>query len=64
MVECRKVFRSFVTDFLFVENSEDVYLHGADNSSPFGSENFSTPMFILLLDGAVQYSVQWILYLS
>ena len=26
-------FRSFVIDFLFVENGKDVYLHGANNSS-------------------------------
>ena len=45
-------------DFLFVENGKDVYLHGANNSSLFGSENFTTPVFFLLLDGAVQYSEQ------
>ena len=58
LVERRGVFQSFVIDFLFVENGKDVYLHGANNSSLFGSENFSTPVFFLLLDGAVQYSVQ------
>ena len=58
LVERRGVFRSFVIDFLFVENGKDVYLHGANNSSLFGSENFSTPVFFLLLDGALQYSEQ------
>ena len=47
-----------VLDSLFVENGKDVYLHGENNSTLFGSENFSTPVFFLLLDGAVQYSVQ------
>ena len=34
------------------------YRRGANNSSLFGSEYFSTPVHFLLLDGAVQYSVQ------
>ena len=58
LVERRGVFRSFVIDVLFVENGKDVYLHGANNSSLFGSENFRTPVFFLLLDKAGQYSVQ------
>ena len=33
LVERRWGFRSFVIDFLFVENGKDVYLHGANNSS-------------------------------
>ena len=44
---------------LFVENDKDVYLHGENNSTLFGSGNFSTPVFFLLLDGTVQYSVQY-----
>jgi len=58
LVEHKGVFRPFVIDFLFVENGKDVYLHGANNSSLFGSENFSTPVFFLLLDGAVQCPVE------
>ena len=46
------LFSRFIIDFLFVENGKDVYLHGENNSSPFGS------VFFLLLDGARQYSVQ------
>ena len=33
LVDRRWSFRSFVIDFLFVENGKDVYLHGANNSS-------------------------------
>ena len=58
LVERKGGFRSFVLDFLFVGNGKDVYLHGKNNSTLFGSENFSTPVFFLLLDRAVQYSVQ------
>ena len=45
-----------VSDHLFlilVENGKDVYLHGENNSTLFGSEDFSTPVFFLLLAGAV-----------
>ena len=58
LVERKGGFRSFVLDSLSVENGKDVYLHGENYSALFGSENFSTPVFFLLLDGAVQYSVQ------
>ena len=58
LVECKGGFRSFVLDSLFVENGKDVYLHGDNNSTLFGSENFSMPVFFLLLGRAVQYSVQ------
>ena len=51
-------FRSFVLDSLFVQNGKDVSLHGENNSTLFSSEDFSTSVFFLLLDGAVQYSVQ------
>ena len=56
MVECKGGFRSFVLDSRFVENGKDVYLHGDNNSTLFGSENFSTLVFLLLLDGAVHNS--------
>lgn len=58
LVERHGFFRSFVIDFLFVENGKDVYLHEANNSSLFGSEKFSTAVYFLLFDGAIQYSVQ------
>ena len=40
LIERRGVFRSFLIDFVFAENSKDVYFQRADNSSIFGSENF------------------------
>ena len=58
LVECRGVFRSFVIDFLFVENGKDVYLHG-QIIVPFLAQRILVPQcFFLLLDGTVQYSVQ------
>lgn len=42
------IFKPFIIDFLF---------------PLFGLENFSTPMFFLLLEGAVQYSVQQNLFM-
>ena len=53
LVERKGGFRSFVFDSLFVENGKDVYLHGENNSTLFGSENFSAPVFFLLLNRAV-----------
>ena len=57
LVERRSVFKSFVADCLYVENGKDVFLHGGNKSCLFGSENFSTPVLFLLLDGAVRESV-------
>ena len=57
LVERGGVFKSFVADCLYVENGKDVFLHGGNKSSLFGSENFSTPVLFLLLDGAVPESV-------
>ena len=49
----------FLILFLSVENGKNVYLHGENNSTLFGSEDFCTPVFfVFLLDGAVQDSVQ------
>ena len=53
LVERKGGFRSFVLDSLLVENGKDVYLHRENNSTLFGTENFSSPVFPLLLDGAV-----------
>jgi len=54
LVERGGVFRPFVRHFRLVENGRGVFLHGSNKSSLFGSENFSTPVLFLLLDGAVQ----------
>ena len=44
-VERKGGFRAFVLDSLLVENGRNVYLHGEINSTLFGSEVFSTPVF-------------------
>ena len=48
LVECKGAFRSFVLDSLFVENGKDVYIHGENNSTLFGLQNFSTPVFSIV----------------
>ena len=53
LVERGGVIRPFVRDFCAVENGRDGLLHRSNKSSLFGSENFSTPVLFLLLDGAV-----------
>ena len=58
LVERKGGFRSFVLDPLFVENGKMFISMGKVIVPLFGSENFSKPVFFLLLDGAVQYSVQ------
>ncbi|KAK2564547.1 hypothetical protein P5673_011997 [Acropora cervicornis] len=47
LVERGGVFKSFVADCLYVENGTDVFLHGGNKSSLFGSENFSGRAFAL-----------------
>jgi hypothetical protein len=44
-------FRPFVLDFVYVENGKDVFEHGANKMSLFGSNNFHSPVLFLLLDG-------------
>ena len=57
LVERGVVFKSFVADCLYVENGMDVFLNAGNKSSLFGSENFSTPVPFLLLDGALRESI-------
>ena len=47
LVKRKGGFRSFVLDSLFVENGKNVYLHGENNSTLFGSKDFSTPVFFV-----------------
>ena len=47
LVERKGGFRSFVLDSLCVENGKNVYLHGENDSTLFGSEDFSTPVFFV-----------------
>ena len=53
LVDSQGSFNLFVIDYLFVENGKDVFLHGSNKNAIFGSENFSTPVLFLLLDGAL-----------
>ena len=42
-------FRPFVLDFVYIENGKEVFEHGANKMSLFGSANFNTPVLFLLL---------------
>ena len=53
LVDSQGSFNLFVIDYLFVENGKDVFLHGSNKNAIFGSEDFSTPVLFLLLDGAL-----------
>ena len=53
LVDSQGSFNLFVIDYLFVENGKDVFLPGSNKNAIFGSENFSTPVLFLLLDGAL-----------
>ena len=52
IVNYNGVLREFVLDSVFVQNGREVYEHGANKLSLFGSNNFNTPVLFLLLDGA------------
>lgn len=43
-------FRPFVIDYLYIENGKDVYEHGMNTNSLFGSNNFTRAVAFLLLD--------------
>lgn len=45
-------FRPFVIDYLYIENGKDVYEHGVNTNSLFGSDNFNSAVAFLLLDGS------------
>ena len=46
-------FRSFIVDYLYIENGKDVYKHGMNTNSLFGSNNFTSAVAFLLLDGSL-----------
>ena len=46
-------FRSFVVDYLYIENGKDVYEHGMNTNTLFGSNDFSSAVVFLFLDGAL-----------
>ena len=51
LVQSGGVFKSFVVDFLYAKDGKYVYFHEENKNFLFGSENFGTPVFFLLLDG-------------
>lgn len=46
-------FRSFVVDTVYIQNGKDVYEHGTNKQSLFGSNHFNSPAVFLLLDGSL-----------
>lgn len=51
LIDNEGTFRAFIVDHLYVENGKDVFEHGANKESLFGSLNFNTSAVFLLLDG-------------
>ena len=56
LINADGTFRSIIIDYLYVELlvGKDVFKHGANKMSLFGSENFNTAVAFLLLNGANQ----------
>ena len=46
-------------DFLFVQNGRDVFVHGANQETCFGSSSFSTPVLFLKIDSTKLSQVHW-----
>ena len=54
LINADGTFRSIIIDCLYLELGKDVFEHGANKMSLFGSENFNTAVAFLLLNGANQ----------
>ena len=54
LINADGTFRSIIIDCLYVELGKDVFEHGANKMSLFGSENLNTAVAFLLLNGANQ----------
>lgn len=52
-------YKSFVVDFLFVQNGRDVFVHGANKETCFGYSSFSTPVLFLKQDSTAALQVHW-----
>ena len=50
LIQGNGAYKSFVVDFLFVQNGRDVFVHGANKETCFGSSSFSNPVLFLKLD--------------
>ena len=59
LIQGNGVFKSFVKDFLFVENGRDVFVRGGNKETCFGSSSFSTPVLFLKLDSTATSQVHW-----
>ena len=44
-------FRSYILDFLYVAKGKRVFVHGANKNCIFGSDNFSSPVLFLRVNG-------------
>ena len=59
LIQGNGAYKSFVVDFLFVQNGRDVFVHGANKETCFGSSSFSTPVLFLKLDSTATSQVHW-----
>ena len=59
LIQGNGAYKSFVVDFLFVQNGRDVFVHGANKETCFGSSSFSTPVLFLKLEGTATSQVHW-----
>ena len=59
LIQGNGAYKSFVVDFLSVQNSRDVFVHGANKETCFGFSSFSTPVLFLKLDSAATSQVHW-----
>ena len=59
LIQGNGTYKSFVVDFLFVQNGRYVFVHGANKETCFGSSSFSTPVLFLKLDSTATLQVNW-----
>ena len=59
LIQGKSAYKSFVVDFLFVQNGRDLFVHGANKETCFGSSSFRTPVLFLKLDSTATSQVHW-----
>ena len=59
LIQGNGAYKSLVVDILFVQNGRDVFVHGANKETCFGSSSFSTPVLFLKLDSTATSQVHW-----
>ena len=61
LVQSDTSFKSFIVDVLYVEQGKHVFVHGNNVNSLFGSDQFSTAVVFLKLDGSLKFLglIQW-----